>query len=101
MKRGAGGPTISEGSGERVATALASLGAGVGAAFTSPAAGDAATFANLGEGCGFTAADESRGDTESGVAFGRTILVGLGPPVGTLKPLLGAEPEKVLAVAFW
>jgi hypothetical protein len=49
-KFGAGGPTISEGSGEMVAIALTSLGAGVGAAVTRFGADEAATFANLGEG---------------------------------------------------
>jgi hypothetical protein len=101
MKRGAGGPTISEGSGERVATAFTSLAAGVGAAFTNSGTGEVATFANLGEGCGFTTADESRGDAVSSLALGGTILIGLGLPVGVLKPLPGPEPEKVLAVAFW
>jgi hypothetical protein len=89
MELDAGGPTISEGSDERGATALTGLDAGGGA-----------TFATLGEGCGFTTADDSKGDRVAGVAFGTAILIGLGLPVGILRPLLGAEPEKVLAVAF-
>jgi len=100
MELDAGGPTISEGSDERGATALTGLDAGGGAALTGLDAGGGATFATLGEGCGFTTADDSKGDRVAGVAFGRAILIGLGLPVGILRPLLGAEPEKVLAVAF-
>jgi hypothetical protein len=62
---------------------------------------EVASFANLGEGCGFTTADEVKGDTVPGVACGTTVLIGLAFPAGALKPLLGPEPEKVLAVAFW
>ncbi|HEX3444288.1 MAG TPA: hypothetical protein VHS80_06190 [Chthoniobacterales bacterium] len=92
-KFGAGGPTISKGFEERVATGLMSLGAGVGAAFTRSGEGEAATFTSFGEGCGFTIAVEDKGDPVPGDAFGRTTLVGLGFPADGFRPLLGPAPE--------
>jgi hypothetical protein len=106
---GAGGPTISEGFGERVAIALMYLGAGVGAACKSSGEGEAATFASLGEGAGFTRAVEAEGDgfasavaDEDGGfsrivgdedAFSQAPLVGLELADGPFKPLFGAVPE--------
>jgi hypothetical protein len=87
-KFGAGGPTISDGSGETDAIGLTNLGAGIGAAFKRSWEGEATTFISFGEGRGVTGA----GENEAGNAFGKIPCVGLGFPVGAFKPLVGAEP---------
>ena len=113
---GAGGPTISEGSGAVETTVLTGTGAADPTAFTRFGAGEAAAFVRFGagkatlftslgggatvlinfgdgDGAGFTNSvdDLCRSVPES--AFDRKSLAGLGVPVGGFKLLLGAEPE--------
>jgi hypothetical protein len=90
---GAGGPTFSEALGETEAIALADLGAAVDAAFKRSDECEAATFANFGEGAGFTSAIEDEGNTVWDEVFSRVPLLGLGFPAGACKPVFGTEPE--------
>jgi hypothetical protein len=69
------------------------LGAGVGAAFKRSGECEAATFASIGEGAGFTSAVEDEGNTVCDDIFSEVPLLGIGFPAGACKPVFGTEPE--------